>query len=69
MKCIIEHAKTICTPEQLKTGFYGCTVATLRRLMVAMSECLSKGSLFVTKSAVQWKPDHLETRPGLAVSP
>ncbi len=59
MKCIIEHAKTICTPEQLKTGFYGCTVATLRRLMVAMSECLSKGSSFVTKSAVQWKPDHL----------
>ena len=59
MKCIIEHAKAHCTPEQLKTGFYGCTVATLRRLLVAMSECLSKGAGFVTKNRVQWKPDHL----------
>jgi hypothetical protein len=59
MKCIIEHAKAHCTPEQLKTGFYGCTVATLRRLVVAMSECLSKGATIVTKNTVQWKPDHL----------
>ena len=59
MKCIIEHAKAHCTPEQLKTGFYGCTVATLRRLVVAMSECLSKGATIVTKNRVQWKPDHL----------
>jgi hypothetical protein len=58
MKQIVEYTKATLTQEQLKTGYYGCTAAQMRKLAVAMVGAFLKGGDFKA-STLDYPKDHL----------
>lgn len=58
MKQIVEYTKSILTEQQLKTGYYGCTAAQLRKLTVAMVEALIKEQ-DIDADTFEYPKDHL----------
>ncbi len=58
MKQIVEYTKSILTEQQLKTGYYGCTAAQLRKLAVAMVASFLKGKDFKANT-LDYPKDHL----------
>lgn len=59
MKQIVEYTKSILTEQQLKTGYYGCTAAQLRKLTVAMVEAFIKEQ-DIDADTFEYPRDHLE---------
>jgi hypothetical protein len=58
MKQIVEYTKATLTQAQLKTGYYGCTAAQLRKLAVAMVASFLKGKDFKANT-LDYPKDHL----------
>ncbi len=58
MKQIVEYTKSILTEQQLKTGYYGCTAAQLRKLTVAMVEAFIKEQ-DIDADTFEYPKDHL----------